>query len=51
MENLITSFRMTGINFIGLNELMNMIYNLMTLGNILALIFVFQNKKNFSLML
>ena len=26
----------------GLNELMNMIYNSMTLGNILALIFVFQ---------
>ena len=46
VENLITSARSTGINYIGLNELVNMIYNFMSLGNILVLIFVFlkQNK-------
>ena len=42
MENLITSSRSIGINYMGLNELMNMIYNFMTLENILNLIFVFQ---------
>ena len=42
MENLITSSRSIGINCMGLNELMNMVYKLMTLGNILDLIFVFQ---------
>ena len=45
MENLITLSRSIGINYMGLSELMNMIYNFMTLGNILALIFIFQ--KNF----
>ena len=33
----------------GLNELVHMIYNFMTLENILALIFVFQKKKPFLL--
>ena len=46
-ENLITSSKSTGISYMGLNELMNMIYNFMTLGNILTLIFVFQ-KNPFS---
>ena len=42
MGNLIISSRSMGINYMGLNELVNMIYNFMTLGNILALIFVFR---------
>ena len=42
MGNLIISSRSTGINYMALNELVNMIYNFMTLGNILVLIFVFR---------
>ena len=42
MGNVIISSRSTGINYMGLNEQVNMIYNFMTLGNILALIFVFR---------
>ena len=42
MGNLIIKSRATGINYMGQNELVNRIYNFMTLGNILALIFVFR---------
>ena len=41
MENLITSCGSTGIKYVGLNDQINMIYNFMTLGNILSWIFVF----------
>ena len=44
MGNLIISSRSMGINYMGLSELVNMIYNFMTLGNILTLIFVFRKK-------
>ena len=30
MENLMTSSRSTGINYLGLNELINIVYNFMT---------------------
>ena len=50
-EDLNTSSRTTGINYMELNELMNMIYNFMTLGNILALIFCLFFRRTFSLTL
>ena len=42
MGNLIISSRSMGINYMRLNKMVNVIYNFMTLGNILTLIFVFQ---------
>ena len=45
MGSLITSSRSMGISYMQLNELTNRFYNLLTLGNILTLMFVFQKKK------
>ena len=45
MGSLITSSRSMGISYMQLNELTNMFYNLLTLGNMLTLMFDLQKKK------